>query len=564
MKKVLIRFLVMEIIIIFIFSSNVSSIDFTENKKNSFSLEERFLVDRQHDSENTPDEPIVFPSVSLSLRDLKDLIKTQIETSGGQIDSQWPVMSHDVRHTGRSQYSTAAAPLVEKWRFPADGWVYSSPIINSNGTIYFSGNKFFAVSSNGSLKWKTENSLRMFSAPAIDEQGIIYAGTRDAPNLFFYAFYPNGTEKWRYPAYTYSSPVIDTNGNIYFGYDENLIALYPNGTLKWSSPNIYSVYSSPAIGDDGTIYCTSWYGNVYALYPENGTVKWQFPTGGRMKANPSIAEDGTIYVSSWDDYLYALYPHNGTMKWRVNTYYGCSNNPSIGPDGTIYIAHVDLYAVNPDGTIKWIFPLGDERVCSFAAPAISADGIIYIGANIGNGVGGELIVVNPDGTERWRSGSICNEGIVSSPAIAEDGTVYLGSLNDFEMYPGGFVSQGYLHAFGPGLVKRATMIEPQNKKFYFFGIKLFPVIFKNMAIVIGSVTVNAEVTGLQELDHLSFFIDNQVQYNCAEPPFVWEMNKDYDKKHIAETHCLRITAFYKGGCISTESIIIGYIHFLRN
>jgi hypothetical protein len=217
--------------------------------------------------------------------------------------------------------------------------------------------------------------------------------------------------------------------------------------------------------------------------------------------------------------------------------------------------------VNPDGTVKWIFPLNSN--CDFSAPAISADGIIYLGGTIGDMVGGELIVVNPDGTERWRSGSICNVGIISSPAIAEDGTVYIGSLNDFEVYSGGFQSKGYLHAFGPGVVKKASLIEPVNKKFYFFGKKLFPVLFKNMAIVIGNVTVSAQVTGLEELDHLSFFIDENVQYNRTEPPFIWEMNKDYDKKHIAETHLLRVTAFYKGGCESTESVIVGYIHFVN-
>jgi outer membrane protein assembly factor BamB len=531
----------------------------TDNDK---MMEERFLVDREHNSENTPDEPLVFSS---ALQDVKEVSNDQIGMSDGPMDSQWPVMSHDVQHTGKSPYSTASTPLVEKWRFPGNGWIFGSPVIDKEGTVYFGADGFFAIHSNGTAKWIINDIfIDVFSAPAIDENGVIYVGLEDSPS-YLIAFYSNGTEKWRYSSdWICSSPVIDENGDIYFGeYHGNLIALYPNGTLKWSSPNIYSVYSSPAISEDGTIICTSWYGNVYALYPDNGTIKWQFYAGGQIKANPSIADDGTIYVSSWDDYLYALYP-NGTMKWRVNTYLGSANNPSIGPDGTIYIAHYDLYAVNPDGTVKWIFPLGEERHCTFSAPAVSADGIIYIGANIGDGVGGELIVVNPDGTERWRSGSICNEGITSSPAIAEDGTVYIGSLNDFEKYPGGFDSKGYLHAFGPGDVKKATMVEPENKKFYFFGIKLFPVIFKDMAIVIGKVTVSAEVTGLEELDHLSFLIDNNIQYNCTEPPFIWEMNKDYDRKHIAETHCLRITAFYKGGCESTESIIVGYIHFLRN
>jgi outer membrane protein assembly factor BamB len=248
------------------------------------------------------------------------------------------------------------------------------------------------------------------------------------------------------------------------------------------------------------------------------------------------------------------------MKWRVNTKYGSSNNPSIGPDGTIYVAHADLYAVNPDGTVKWIFPLGDERHCSFAAPAISADGTIYIGANIGDGVGGELIVVNPDGTERWRSGSICSEGIVSSPAIAEDGTVYVGSLNDEEVHSGAVTSKGFLHAFGPGDVKKATMEQPSAGKIYFFGKELFSTI-SGKTIIIRNVTVRATATNLGELDHIGFFVDGNPQYNATEPPFEWNMNKNY-YKGLFEHHHIRITAFYKGGCEWSDQREVTYVRLL--
>jgi len=525
----------------------------TDNNK---IMEERFLVDREHNSENAPDKPTVFQSTS------KDLTKTEVEIISGPMDSQWSVMSHDVQHTGRSPYSTAASPLVEKWRFPADGWIYGSPVIDENGSIYFSGYSFFAIDLNGTLKWNNIGFIQIFSAPAISDDGIIYAGTFSVSPNRLYAFYPNGTAKWSYLTDNiFSSPVINTNGTIYFGeYNGNLRALNPNGTLKWSAPNIYSVFSSPAIGDDGTIYCTSWSGGyVHAIYPNNGTVKWQFYAGGQMKANPSIADDGTIYVSSWDDYLYALYP-NGTMKWRVNTNYGSSNNPSIGPDGTIYVAHVDLYAVNPDGTLKWIFPLGEERDCSFAAPAITADGTIYIGANIGNGVGGELIVVNPDGTERWRSGNICNEGIVSSPAIAEDGTVYIGSLNDEEVHSGAVTSKGFIHAFGPGEIKKAKMEQPVAGKVYFLGTEKFPTI-SGKTIIFRNVTIRANATNLDELDHIGFFVDGNLQYNSTEPPFQWNMNKNYYKGFI-EFHRIRVTAFYKGGCEWSDERYVTYIRLL--
>ncbi len=524
-------------------------------------MDERFLVDREHNSEYAPDEPIVFSSAVTSV---KEMSHTQIGMSDGPMDSQWPVMSHDVQHTGRSPYSTAAAPLVEKWRFPADGWIWTSPVIDENGVIYFSGYSFFAIDSNGTLKWNNIGYIDVESAPAIGDDGIIYAGTAFASPNHLIAFYPNGTAKWSYPTDNiFSSPVIGEDGVIYFGeYNGNLRALYPNGTLKWSNPNIYSVYSSPAIGDDGTIYCTSWSGgSVYAIYPDNGTIKWQFSTGGHTKANPSIADDGTIYVSSWDDYLYALYP-NGTMKWRVNTYLGSSNNPSIGPDGTIYVAHADLYAINPDGTVKWIFPLGEERQCTFSAPAISADGIIYIGACIDydHGVGGELIVVNPDGTERWRSGSICNEGIASSPAIAEDGTVYIGSLNDYEVYNGGFDSRGYLHAFGPGNVKKIEIEEPKRGKLYFFGNEVLSTKTGRTFIVGGAIDIKVKTYTSSELEkNVSILIDFNLQYSSSEPSFVWTLDKRLGRYSYG-FHVLKIIATYKGGCEWYEQWWFWYFH----
>lgn len=192
-------------------------------------MNERFLVDREHNSENAPDEPTVFQSAS------KDLIKTQVETISGPMDSQWPVMSHDVRHTGRSPYSTAASPLVEKWRFPGKRWIFCSPVIDNEGTVYFGADGFFAIHPNGTAKWVVDDTfIDVFSAPAIDKNGIIYVGLDDTP-AYLIAFYPNGTEKWRYSSdLIVSSPVVDTEGIIYFGeYNGDLNAIYPNGTMKW-------------------------------------------------------------------------------------------------------------------------------------------------------------------------------------------------------------------------------------------------------------------------------------------------------------------------------------------
>ena len=66
-----------------------------------------------------------------------------------------------------------------------------------------------------------------------------------------------------------------------------------------------------------------------------------------MNSSPAVGADGTIYVGSDDDNLYALNP-NGTLKWKFSTgNWGVS--PAVGTDGTLYFGSLDynLYAVGP-------------------------------------------------------------------------------------------------------------------------------------------------------------------------------------------------------------------------
>ncbi len=361
------------------------------------------------------------------------------------IDSPWPMYCHDVHHTSRSPYSTVNTDGVEKWKIDTHWQCSGSPIIDKEGIIYVGAFYMFAVYPNGTLKWQFETDGRVVSAPAIDENGILHFGGIYGNKL--YAMYSsNGTVKWTYKiGPTWASPTIGDDGIIYApGTDNwNVLALYPNGTLKWRFHASKNVYSSPAIGDDGTIYCTSYNGYLYALYPENGTEKWKYKVPGYIRTSPCIADDGTIYTVSTNGPLYAFNP-DGTVKWNTSSV-GGGTSPTIGQDGTIYCGYKDLYAVNPlNGSIKWKCDLGRDRTVKDGTPCNSVDGTIYLGTYIGEVGGGELIAVNPDGTEKWRK-MIATDYVMSAPAIGSDGTVYVGSWND-GYDPGG--AWGYLNAFG--------------------------------------------------------------------------------------------------------------------
>ncbi len=260
----------------------------------------------------------------------------------------------------------------------------------------------------------------------------------------------DGSLRWRIGlsgASIASSPAIAQDGTIYFGTltgstEGYIYAINPNGTLKWRFSGGNFITSDPAIGPDGTIYIGSFNTYLFAMNPD-GTLKWSFKTGDIIKGQASIAADGTVYIGSFDQYLYALYPNNGTLKWKCRAG-GSEATPAIAADGTIYVGSDKLYALNPNGSIRWGFTLGLREYIAQSCPAISSDGIIYVGTNIDGTNGGNIIAVNSDGTERWRK-MIADEWVDSSPAIANDGTVYIGSASDDEG-----VSYGFLHAFGDG------------------------------------------------------------------------------------------------------------------
>jgi outer membrane protein assembly factor BamB len=363
-------------------------------------------------------------------------VETPASSTDGSKDSGWPMLSHDIRHTGYSQDSTADNQGVEIWRIHGDsaGAVWGSAVINQ-GFIYFgtkgSDSSLYALYPNGTRKWRFQAGGLIWGTPAVTEDGTLYFSTWGAYH-YFYALNSNGTAKWLFAqeGSSTSSPTIAKDEVIYFGDNDHIIyAINPNGTEKWRYLTGDIVMGSPAINDDGTIYIGSMDGYLYALNP-NGTLNWRFSSGGEIKGSASIATDGTVYIPSFDGYLYALCP-NGTMKWRVSTGGSiAAAGVALAEDGTIYVGTEQLRAFNPNGTLKWCTDM--QGTIYGTVPAVSADGTIYVSA------GDSLVAVNPNGTEKWRK-PLSNEQVRSSPSIGNDGQIYVGST---------YSDYGYLHAFG--------------------------------------------------------------------------------------------------------------------
>ena len=225
--------------------------------------------------------------------------------------------------------------------------------------------------------------------------------------------------------------------------------------------------SSVAVAPDGTIYVGSGDHSLYA-FRSDGALKWKYETGDAIVASPAVGSDGTIYVGSADRQFYAINP-DGTLRWVVPTKSVFTASAAIGSDGTIYAAGTnldltiictgdltvqlsDLYAISPNGTLKWLATLSGEV---HSSPALATDGTIYVGSNGDVGfdrsnpcdtdsayppsnadpgfpVNGHLYAVNPNGTLKWDFKTLGH--VESSPAIASDGTIYVGSDRRLKFY----------------------------------------------------------------------------------------------------------------------------------
>jgi len=272
------------------------------------------------------------------------------------------------------------------------------------------------------IKWKFEAEYLGFpTSPAIDKNGVLYLPANDH---YLYALNPDGSLRWRYNINHWGtdSPALAEDGTIYVcSLDNHLYAINPDGTLKWRFNALDNIIqSSPMIGEDGTVYfgiCGPGFdiGRVYAVNPD-GTEKWHTDVGDYVYCTPAIGDDGTVYITSNDWYLYALNPDNGSVKWKFRTGAG---EPSIGADGTIYVPSHNhyLFAVNPDGTLQWKTEIGTG---SSDTPAIGNDGTIYIGELF-------FYAINPDGTIKWIYDGWDQydyEVTSSAYAISADGLVY--------------------------------------------------------------------------------------------------------------------------------------------
>ncbi len=215
------------------------------------------------------------------------------------------------------------------------------------------------------------------------------------------------------------SPTETPNGN----------NIHPQQDIPWPS-----LADSPWPITHGDAQCT---GRSKYKGPREGKVVWTFSEEEFIfeESGIVIGEDSTIYFTAIirrphrDHYLYALNP-DGTLKWKHklnDTHYSYSPTPIIGKDGYIYVIRQNgqYYAFDFDGNIKWKL---ETRTSNFIlSVGIGLEEVFYYADTRGT-----LYALNRDGSLKWSNYKISDSYIPPqySIAMSPDGSyLYAGGLD---------------------------------------------------------------------------------------------------------------------------------------
>lgn len=149
---------------------------------------------------------------------------------------------------------------------------------------------------------------------------------------------------------------------------------------------------------------------AFPLQDVHWTVKWLSKYTPSCQFPGVATRDGTIYANTGPSILaFAL---NGTLQWNLTLGSAQENENgnncklSLGQDGTLYAKSTEvdraskcsIYAVNPNGTVKWIAAPGGPNFgeCSSARIALnSRDDTLYVQSTTG------YIIALTDGNFFW-------------------------------------------------------------------------------------------------------------------------------------------------------------------
>jgi len=281
----------------------------------------------------------------------------------------------------------------------------------------------------------------------------IYGGCADADPPKFYSIKVSDFRPYRSAAST-STKFTDNEFNGHAAYcqatnhiivgseEGELYALKAaNLSVEWRYPGTTreesltgQSWGAPAISGN-KIYIGNESDAVFYFIDNGATVSLIAPyaLNSSMVDAPVIDASGNVFFGTESGYLYK-FGSNLDFQWsKLLIPNKAINGVVIGKDGVVYCTSegeqpsdpARLYAVNPDGSLKWPTPGYTTTYGLGTRPAVDADGHIYLGTQVGR-----FYKFNKDdGTALWRHFYGSAE-FNTTPIVVQGGYLYAQNTED--------------------------------------------------------------------------------------------------------------------------------------
>ena len=245
---------------------------------------------------------------------------------------------------------------------PAFGATTNHIIVgNTDGELYG-----FDLNLNKAWHWpgKTPESLThvAWGTPALSVSSI-YIGHNDDSLFLFQDF---GSQCSRLAAYYVGAGIVDApvfdplgsaRGSVIFGTDAGYLYKLTGdlGGVSWRTPlETGGAIHGPVVGPDGTFYCGSSSGHVFAVDPVDGSVKWPANVDG--EAWRPVVGASALFIGTGSGKVYSLNSANGGKNWERQLGGAVVASPILTVGGYVYFQDANdvLYCLRQsDGTTVW-------------------------------------------------------------------------------------------------------------------------------------------------------------------------------------------------------------------
>lgn len=319
-------------------------------------------------------------------------------------------------------YPAAPAPL---WIHPLGALTWAPPVV-ADGTVYVgaSDGRFHAVrAGDGTAVWTWTGPNRIDGRAVIGGDALYFV---DGRNDLVALSRADGALRWRTALYDEAlagkpqpdNPTFNRrtaiplvlDGTVYCGSgDGGLYAVdAATGARLWRHDAKAPVFSGVARHGTDTLMFGTMDGSVVLLDRRTRQETLRARVGGGVVTTPVMA-GGRLIVGSRDYFLYGLDPADGSVAWKFSYWFSWIESTPVLADGLLYVGASDyrrVTAFDPaTGRPAWGT---DVRGMDWGSPAVTADNV-FIGTAAQNipgtaleHTGGIVALDRKTGAVRWQ------------------------------------------------------------------------------------------------------------------------------------------------------------------